>query len=165
MLSWWKRHPGRAGVLIALVQPMIKKLKPDIIGFEEVRDGDAVPIARKGEPGPLSRRPCQQTAVAAWGEAWKDGGRITPKRGGGFAAFQPSPGNERLVYLVHRKSNRGDIKENIAKRAEPATADKPDPDPRDHRPAIVAVELPGMLPPIISGAGLFPVEITDHSKL
>jgi len=27
---------------------MIKKLKPDIIGFEEVRDGDAVPIARKG---------------------------------------------------------------------------------------------------------------------
>jgi len=136
-----KATEAEAEAQIALVQPIIGKLNPDIIGFQEIRDWDAVQIALKDLPDATVQvcsdflddqgaKTIQQVAIAgrlpavgAWWEAWQAGDRITPKRGFSFAAFQPSPGNVLLVYSVHLKSNRGDAKElkdNIAMREESA---------------------------------------------
>ncbi|MFZ4682662.1 MAG: endonuclease/exonuclease/phosphatase family protein [Terrimicrobiaceae bacterium] len=138
-------HPNatqaEAEAQTALVQPIVAGLKPDIIGFEEIRDWEAVQIALKDLPGvgvqvcsdfvdETGAKTAQQLALAsrlpavgAWWEAWQAGSKITPKRGFSFAAFQPSEGQVLLVYVVHLKSNRGaekELKDNIAMREESA---------------------------------------------
>ena len=75
-----------------------------------------------GSSGPLS---LQQTAIAsnrpaeaAWCEFFK-ASFATPPRGFSFAAIR-FPNTVLFVYSVHLKSNRGQVKTNIAKREEAA---------------------------------------------
>lgn len=129
---------GQARAQIALVQPALEQMNPDLIGMQEVRDTEAAAVALEkipdvkvqvssafsnddGTPGSqqliiASRIP----ALGAWWEPWKAGASITPKRGFSFAAFEPSPGRILLVYSVHLKSNRGNLEENTAMREESA---------------------------------------------
>jgi endonuclease/exonuclease/phosphatase family metal-dependent hydrolase len=121
---------------IKTVHRDIAQLNADIIGLEEVRD-----FARAGVAiAPLSgfkvdvcanfparegQAEAQQVAIAsrlqplsAWAEGWKTAGAMTPPRGFAFAAYQFAPSQLILVYAVHLKSNRGDIRENILIRQE-----------------------------------------------
>ncbi|MEO5721197.1 MAG: endonuclease/exonuclease/phosphatase family protein [Chthoniobacterales bacterium] len=121
---------------IKSVHAEIPMLAADIIGFEEVRDRDSAALAIQPLPGfkvdVCSNFPAregqgttQQVAIvsrlqpmSAWAEEWKAGGPIKPPRGFAFAAYEVSPGHMLLVYAVHLKSNRGELVENIAIRAE-----------------------------------------------
>lgn len=140
-------HPNatqaEADAQAALVQPIIEKLNPDIIGLEEVRDWSGAELALQKLPGvPVQvssdfvgddgSKTTQQVVIASrlpsiggWWEQWQAGKTITPKRGFSFAAFQPAPGQVLLVYCIHLKSNRGNqdkavADENIAMREESA---------------------------------------------
>jgi len=118
------------------VHSEMKKLNPDILGMEEVRNWDATALAvqplsgmkvdvcatfppREGQNEP------QEVAIAsrlqplsAWVEEWKPAGPTTPPRGFAFAAYEPKPHRVLLVYCVHFKSNRGELPEDIAIRQE-----------------------------------------------
>ena len=109
---------------------------PIFIGLQEVRDSRQAALAIR----PLSgfkvdvcsnfpprddQRETQQIAIAsrlqpisAWAEAWKPGAAITPPRGFAFAAYQLSPNQVLLVYALHLKSNRGEIREDMRIREE-----------------------------------------------
>jgi endonuclease/exonuclease/phosphatase family metal-dependent hydrolase len=98
---------------------VLKKLNPDILLLQEVRDYDA--CARLGDaiqPGPYTVSICsafkggkQQEAIvakipaqAAWSESWKSMEGIDPPRGFAFAWFKI--GNADVgVYSLHLKSN------------------------------------------------------------
>jgi endonuclease/exonuclease/phosphatase (EEP) superfamily protein YafD len=113
----------------------IKKLDADIIGMEEVRDFINAGVAVQTLPGfkvdvcanfppREGQTETQQVAIAsrlqplsAWAEEWK-AGAVTPPRGFAFAAYQIAPKQLVLVYALHLKSNRGDIKENVPMRQE-----------------------------------------------
>src|SRR3984893_4534371 len=121
---------------INAVHSDITQLNADVIGLEEVRDvaragvvvaplpGFKIDVCanfppREGQIG------AQQVAIAsrlqplsAWAEEWKQNGAMTPPRGFAFAAYEIGPGQLLLVYGVHLKSNRGDIRENIPLRQE-----------------------------------------------
>ena len=56
--------------------------------------------------------------ISAWAESWKRGGAIMPPRGFAFAAYQLSPTQVLLVYALHLKSNRGEIREDMRIREE-----------------------------------------------
>ena len=113
-------------------------IRPDILCLQEVRDWDSVaglvsilpnfqPLVvsrfrEMGSSGPLS---IQQIAIAAnrpaeaaWSESFKPS-PATPPRGFSFAAIRHGK-TVLLVYSVHFKSNRGEVKTNIAKREEAA---------------------------------------------
>jgi endonuclease/exonuclease/phosphatase (EEP) superfamily protein YafD len=112
------------------------QLNADIIGMEEVRDfaraGVAVaPLAGfkvdvcANFPPREGQNEAQQVAIAsrlqplsAWAEEWKPNGAMVPPRGFAFAAYQVAPRQLLLVYGVHLKSNRGDIRENVPMRQE-----------------------------------------------
>jgi endonuclease/exonuclease/phosphatase family metal-dependent hydrolase len=49
---------------------------------------------------------------------WKASGAIVPPRGFAFAAYEWAPGQLLLVYALHLKSNRGEIREDIRIREE-----------------------------------------------
>jgi len=128
----------QAKAQIALVQPALAKMNPDIIGMQEVRDWEAAEVALEkipavkvqvaseflNEDGSKSTQQLiiasRTPAIGGWWEPWKAGDTITPKRGFSFAAFEPSPGRILLVYSIHLKSNRGDLEENTAMREESA---------------------------------------------
>lgn len=111
-------------------------LDSDLIALEEVRDFRNATLAVKPLPGfkvdvcsnfPAreGQRETQQVAItsrlqplSAWAEEWKPGAAITPPRGFAFAAYQLSPRQVLLVYALHLKSNRGDIREDIRIREE-----------------------------------------------
>lgn len=121
---------------IRAVHRDIAHLSPDILGLAEVRDPEQASLAIK----PLSgfkidvcsnfspredQKETQQIAIAsrlrpisAWAEAWKPGAAITPPRGFAFASYQLSPKRVLLVYALHLKSNRGDIREDMRIREE-----------------------------------------------
>jgi endonuclease/exonuclease/phosphatase family metal-dependent hydrolase len=121
---------------IKAVHSDIAQLNADIIGLEEVRDFARAGVAIAPLPGfkvdvcanfPAreGQAETQQVAIAsrlqplsAWAEAWKTAGAMTPPRGFAFAAYQFAPRQLILVYAVHLKSNRGDIRENILIRQE-----------------------------------------------
>lgn len=121
---------------IKAVHSDIARLNADIIGLEEVRDFASAGVAIAPLPGfkvdvcanfPAreGQAETQQVAIAsrlqplsAWAEAWKTAGAMTPPRGFAFAAYQFAPRQLILVYAVHLKSNRGDIRENILIRQE-----------------------------------------------
>ncbi len=121
---------------IRAVHRDIARLDADVIGFEEVRDWNSAALAVEPLPGfkvdvcanfppREGQKETQQVAIvsrlqpiSAWTEEWKTGSAITPPRGFAFAAYQLSPSRLLLVYVVHLKSNRGELVEDIAIREE-----------------------------------------------
>jgi endonuclease/exonuclease/phosphatase family metal-dependent hydrolase len=112
--------PEEQAQRIEAAADVLKKLDPDILLFQEMRDYDA--CARLGEaihPGAYQVAICsafkgakQQEAIiakipaqAAWSESWKSIEGIDPPRGFAFAWFKI--GNADIgVYSLHLKSNR-----------------------------------------------------------
>ncbi|MEP6955640.1 MAG: endonuclease/exonuclease/phosphatase family protein, partial [Chthoniobacterales bacterium] len=121
---------------VVSVQSDITKLAADVIGFEEVRDWASAELAVKPLPGfkvdvcstfppREGQTEAQQVAIvsrlqpiSAWSEEWKADGAIVPPRGFAFAAYEFAPGQLLLVYVLHLKSNRGELVENVALREE-----------------------------------------------
>lgn len=121
---------------IAAVHADIARLHADIIGLEEVRDFHFAGVAvqpltgfkvdacstfppREGQKHPqqvalVSRLP----AMSAWSEAWRSHGPLAPPRGFVFAAYEIAPRQLLLVYVLHLKSNRGGLRENMVVREE-----------------------------------------------
>jgi endonuclease/exonuclease/phosphatase family metal-dependent hydrolase len=111
--------PEKQAQRIAAAADVLRKLDPDILLLQEVRDYDA--CARLGEaihPGAYQVVICsafkggkQQEAIvakipaqAAWSEPWKSMEGIDPPRGFAFAWFKA--GNADIgVYSLHLKSN------------------------------------------------------------
>src|SRR5436190_6927702 len=111
--------PEKQAQRIQAAADVLKKLNPDILLLQEVRDYDA--CNRLGEaiqPGPYTVAICsafkggkQQEAIvakipaqAAWSEPWKSMEGIDSPRGFAFAWFKI--GNANIgVYSVHLKSN------------------------------------------------------------
>ena len=56
--------------------------------------------------------------MSAWAEEWKPAGTVSPPRGFAFAAYQIAPHQLALVYALHLKSNRGEMRENVPMRQE-----------------------------------------------
>lgn len=114
----------------------IRQFNADIIGMEEVRNFAQASVAVQPLPGfkvdvcanfppREGQNEAQEVAIAsrlqplsAWAEQWKPAGAMTPPRGFAFAAYEIAPRQMLLVYDVHLKSNRGDIRENISLRQE-----------------------------------------------
>ena len=114
------------------------EIRPDILCLQEVRDWESVAelvsilpnfqalvASRFRQMGPFGPLSIQQLAIAsnrpaeaAWSEAFKPS-PATPPRGFSFAAIRHGE-TLLLVYSVHFKSNRGEVKTNIAKREEAA---------------------------------------------
>ena len=108
----------------------------DLVAFEEVRDWEHAVIAVRplsgfkvdvisNFPPREGQREAQQVAItsrlqplSAWSERWKPSGAIVPPRGFAFAAYQVEPHQLLLVYALHLKSNRGEIREDIRIREE-----------------------------------------------
>lgn len=121
---------------IRAVHRDMAQLAPDVLGLEEVRDSEQASLAIKplrgfkvdvcsNFPPRQDEKETQQIAIAsrlqpisAWAEAWKPGVAITPPRGFAFASYQLSPTQVLLVYALHLKSNRGDIREDMRIREE-----------------------------------------------
>lgn len=121
---------------IRAVHADLAQLNSDLIALEEVRDFRHAALAVKplngfkvdvcsDFPPRESQREAQQVAItsrlqplSAWAEEWKPGASITPPRGFAFAAYQLSPRQVLLVYALHLKSNRGDIREDMRIREE-----------------------------------------------
>ena len=111
-------------------------LNSDLLALEEVRDYEHAVLAVKPLAGfkvdVISRFPpregqneAQQVAITsrlpaigAWSELWKPAGVIVPPRGFAFAAYELAPHQLLLVYALHLKSNRGEIREDIRIREE-----------------------------------------------
>jgi endonuclease/exonuclease/phosphatase family metal-dependent hydrolase len=136
-LQWF---PGRSSRLvepkveeahIAEIQQAIRRVNPDIIALQEVRNLDAATAAVKEVPGMkvhiVSRWKSygsvgwQQAAIcskykalAAWSEHWDRGWASAP-RGFAFAVLEINK-EAVLVYALHLKSNLGDAVENTSKR-------------------------------------------------
>jgi len=108
----------------------------DLIAFEEVRDYEHAALAVKplagfkvdvcsSFPPREGQNEAQQVAItsrllplSAWSELWKPSGAIVPPRGFAFAAYEPAPRQLLLVYALHLKSNRGELREDIRIREE-----------------------------------------------
>jgi hypothetical protein len=120
------------------VHQVMKRIDPDIIGMEEIRNFDKAGLAVQplrgfkvdvcaNFPPREGQNEAQETAIAsrfsaisAWAEEWKPAGAATPPRGFAFAAYEVQPRQVLLVYCVHFKSNRGELAENIPIRQESA---------------------------------------------
>ena len=114
----------------------LAQLNSDIVAFEEVRDWEHAVLAVKplsgfkvdvisNFPPREGQREAQQVAitsrlqpVSAWSELWKPAGVILPPRGFAFAAYEIAPRQLVLVYALHLKSNRGEIREDMRIREE-----------------------------------------------
>ncbi|MEY2579431.1 MAG: Endonuclease/Exonuclease/phosphatase family [Verrucomicrobiota bacterium] len=121
---------------VRAVHADLAQLHSDIIAFEEVRDYEHAALAVKPLPGfkvdvcsnfppREGQNEAQQVAIAsrlqplsAWSELWKPSGAIVPPRGFSCAAYQLAPRQLLLVYALHLKSNRGEIREDIRIREE-----------------------------------------------
>jgi endonuclease/exonuclease/phosphatase family metal-dependent hydrolase len=125
-LEWFPNGSANAAPLevqaqrVTAAADVLKKLNPDILLLQEMRDYDA--CARLGEaiqPAAYQVAICsafkgakQQEAIvakipaqAAWSESWKSMEGIDPPRGFAFAWFKI--GNADIgVYSLHLKSNR-----------------------------------------------------------
>ena len=121
---------------VADVHREIGQLSSDVIAMEEARDWNAAALAVQPLngfhvdvcstfPPREGQTDTQQVAItsrlwpiSAWSELWKPGAAITPPRGFVFAAYEIAPKQLALVYALHLKSNRGEIHEDMAIRAE-----------------------------------------------
>ena len=129
-------YRGEETKQIRAVHQDIPKLAADVIGFEEVRDWNSAVLAVEplvgfkvdvcsNFPPREGQNETQQVAIvsrlqpmSAWADQWRAGSAITPPRGFAFAAYEISPKHLLLVYVVHLKSNRGELVEDIAIREE-----------------------------------------------
>jgi endonuclease/exonuclease/phosphatase family metal-dependent hydrolase len=114
-----KRHREKQAQRIKAAADVLKKLNPDILLLQEVRDYDACNrLAEAIQPGAYTVAICsafkggkQEEAIlakipaqAAWSESWKSVEGIDPPRGFSFAWFKI--GNADIgVYSLHLKSN------------------------------------------------------------
>ena len=114
----------------------LSQLNSDIIALEEVRDWEHAALAVQPRPGfkvdvcstfppREGQKEAQQVAItsrlqplSAWSELWKPSGAIVPPRGFAFAAYELAPRQLLLVYALHLKSNRGEIREDMRIREE-----------------------------------------------
>jgi len=114
----------------------LSQLDSDIIALEEVRDWEHAVLAVQSRPGfkvdvcstfppREGQKEAQQVAItsrlqplSAWSELWKPSGAIVPPRGFAFAVYEPAPRQLLLVYALHLKSNRGEIREDMRIREE-----------------------------------------------
>ena len=114
----------------------MRMIDADVIGIEEARDFSKASLAIASHPGfkvdVCSNFPpredqnvAQQVAIAsrftpisAWVEMWKHNGALLPPRGFAFAVYEITPRHLLLVYVLHLKSNRGEISEDKAIREE-----------------------------------------------
>jgi endonuclease/exonuclease/phosphatase family metal-dependent hydrolase len=121
---------------IHAVHTDLAQINSDIIAFEEVRDYEHAALAVKplagykvdvcsNFPPREGQNEAQQVAItgrlqplSAWSELWKPSGAIVPPRGFSFAAYHVAPRQLLLVYALHLKSNRGEIREDIRIREE-----------------------------------------------
>jgi endonuclease/exonuclease/phosphatase family metal-dependent hydrolase len=121
---------------IRAVHTDLAQLNSNIIAFEEVRDYEHAALAVKplagfkvdvcsNFPPREGQNEAQQVAItsrlqplSAWSELWKPSGAIVPPRGFSFATYQLAPRQLLLVYALHLKSNRGEIREDIRIREE-----------------------------------------------
>jgi endonuclease/exonuclease/phosphatase family metal-dependent hydrolase len=121
---------------IRAVHDDLAQNKSDLIAFEEVRDSEHAALAVKSLAGfkvdvcssfppREGQNEAQQVAItsrlqplSAWSELWKPSGAIVPPRGFAFAAYQLAPRQLLLVYALHLKSNRGELREDIRIREE-----------------------------------------------
>ena len=121
---------------VSVVHADLARFNSDIIALEEVRDWENATLAVKSLrgfkvdvcssfPPREGQTEAQQVAIAsrlqpisAWSELWKPAGAIVPPRGFSFAAYQLAPRQVLLVYALHLKSNRGEIREDIRIREE-----------------------------------------------
>lgn len=119
---------------VPLVQQEIKTLAPDILGMVEIRDepsaARAVSVIDEMKVDVCSRFlsddgtvGMQQLAIAsrlnpvsAWAEPWEPRSGIKLPRGFSFAAYPVGTDSVLLVYVVHFKSNRGEIQQNVPAR-------------------------------------------------
>jgi endonuclease/exonuclease/phosphatase family metal-dependent hydrolase len=127
---------GEENRQIRAVHTDLAQLNSEIIALEEVRDYEHATLAVKPLPGfkvdvcsnfppREGQNEAQQVAItsrlqplSAWSELWKPSGAIVPPRGFSFAAYQLAPRQLLLVYALHLKSNRGEIREDIRIREE-----------------------------------------------
>ena len=113
---------------VAAVVPVVERLDPDVLGLEEVSDGDGARLIADhlkgfrvdvcteftrpptGEPSRQQTVLCSRLPLLASGwESWQPtAAGLQPRRGFVFAAYQPTPGEVLLVYGVHFKSNVAD---------------------------------------------------------
>jgi endonuclease/exonuclease/phosphatase family metal-dependent hydrolase len=121
---------------IRAVHDDLSQLTSDIVALEEIRDYEHAALAVKtltgfkvdvcsNFPPREGQKEAQQVAItsrlqplSAWSELWKASGAIVPPRGFAFAAYEWAPGQLLLVYALHLKSNRGEIREDIRIREE-----------------------------------------------
>ncbi|HEY8900055.1 MAG TPA: endonuclease/exonuclease/phosphatase family protein [Chthoniobacterales bacterium] len=117
-----------------VAQEVVKKLNPDILFLQEVRDYKAaeelcsvVPGLTVAAASNFSGRPqnciiaSKLPADSGWYALWKPSlGADNPPRGYAFAAFKLPSSGLLLTYSVHMKSNLGGIERNIAAREESA---------------------------------------------
>src|SRR2546430_209734 len=127
---------GEENRQIRAVHTDLAQLNSDIVALEEVRDyahaalavqplaGFKVDVCSNFPPRE-GQNEAQQVAItsrlqplSAWSELWKPSGAIVPPRGFSFAAYQLAPRQLLLVYALHLKSNRGEIREDIRIREE-----------------------------------------------
>lgn len=127
---------GEENRQVRAVHTDLAQLNSDIIAFEEVRDHEHAALAVQplagfkvdvcsNFPPREGQNEAQQVAItsrlqplSAWSELWKPSGAIVPPRGFSFAAYQLAPHQLLLVYALHLKSNRGEIREDIRIREE-----------------------------------------------
>jgi endonuclease/exonuclease/phosphatase family metal-dependent hydrolase len=127
---------GEENRQIRAVHTDLAQLNSDIVALEEVRDYEHATLAVKplagfkvdvcsNFPPREGQNEAQQVAItsrlqplSAWSELWKASGAIVPPRGFSFAAYQLAPRQLLLVYALHLKSNRGEIREDIRIREE-----------------------------------------------
>ena len=121
---------------VRAVHDDLSQLDSDIVALEEVRDWEHAALAVQSRPGfkvdvcstfppREGQNEAQQVAItsrlqplSAWSELWRPSGAIVPPRGFAFAAYEIAPRQLLLVYGVHLKSNRGEIREDIRIREE-----------------------------------------------
>lgn len=132
-LQWFPGHRPGAGIRaadhhVALVLPVLQRLRPDVLGLEEVGDEAAAHLLADRLPGfhvdactqfcrEPTHEPSRQQIVlcsrlplltSGWQTFRADAHGILPRRGFAFAAYQAAPGEVLLVYGLHLKSNVGD---------------------------------------------------------
>ena len=127
---------GEENRQIRAVHGDLTQLNSDLVALEEVRDYEHAALAVKpldgfkvdvcsNFPPREGQNEAQQVAItsrlqplSAWSELWKPSGALVPPRGFAFATYQLAPRQLLLVYALHLKSNRGEIREDIRIREE-----------------------------------------------
>jgi len=127
---------GEENRQIRAVHGDLTQLNSDLVALEEVRDYEHAARAVKpldgfkvdvcsNFPPREGQNEAQQVAItsrlqplSAWSELWKPSGALVPPRGFAFAAYQLAPRQLLLIYALHLKSNRGEIREDIHIREE-----------------------------------------------